>query len=138
MNDSVRIHSALGQTASPSYPHLKMGDEARLDARSGTSPRTGRGRIQATARSQPKSSHRTRRLPARARPQTLRQTRSTEMPQSLPRNATTARAWRSALLLLPTLVLVSASAATDVARGESPFDDPLFRRCIDWMLSGTG
>jgi len=61
------------------------------------------------------------------------------MPESLTRNATAARnAWRRALVLLPALVLLSASAGTDAARGESPFDDPLFRRCIDWMLSGTG
>ena len=58
---------------------------------------------------------------------------------SLSRNAATARgAWRRALLLLPALMLLPASPATDPARAESPFDDPLFRRCIDWMLSGTG
>jgi hypothetical protein len=35
-------------------------------------------------------------------------------------------------------VLLSASSATDAAPGESPFDDPLFRRCINWMLRSTG
>ena len=60
------------------------------------------------------------------------------MPESPTRSATTARAWHSALLLLPGLALLSASSGTDAASSESPFDEPLFRRCINWMLDGTG
>jgi hypothetical protein len=52
--------------------------------------------------------------------------------------ATGRRAWRAVLLLLPALVLLSASSTTSATPGESPFDDPLFRRCINWMLSGNG
>jgi hypothetical protein len=54
-------------------------------------------------------------------------------------NATAAGpVWRPALTMLPALVLLTASSGTGAAPGQSPFDEPLFRRCIDWMLSGSG
>ena len=48
------------------------------------------------------------------------------------------RRWSAILLSLPTLVLLAASSATGAAPPGAPFDDPLFRRCINWMLDGTG
>jgi hypothetical protein len=58
---------------------------------------------------------------------------------SLSVNAETARgAWRGVLLLLPALALLSASSGTRAGPAESSFDEPLFRRCINWMLDGTG
>lgn len=49
------------------------------------------------------------------------------------------RATLATLGLLQVLLLVAIPAASPAsAPGESFFDEPLFRRCIDWMLDGTG
>ena len=60
------------------------------------------------------------------------------MPDRRRRKPATLPLWRSALLLLSPLVLLSASSGTGATPRESPFDEPLFRRCINWMLDGTG
>lgn len=51
---------------------------------------------------------------------------------------TGSRGWSAVLISLPALGLLAASSATGAAPRGAPFDDPLFRRCINWMLDGTG
>jgi hypothetical protein len=46
--------------------------------------------------------------------------------------------WPAALLALPLLGLLTASSGSGAAPREARFDDPLFRRCLNWMLDGTG
>lgn len=45
--------------------------------------------------------------------------------------------WSRRRLWLPVLVLLAGTgAAGHGARAEPPFDDPLFRKCVSWMLDG--
>ena len=46
------------------------------------------------------------------------------------------RSWRPAVLGL--LTVLSTSSGTVAASPETRYDDPLFRRCLNWMLDGTG
>jgi len=40
--------------------------------------------------------------------------------------------------LLPTLLALGLSGASAAAPREQSFDDPMFRRCVTWMLDGQG
>ena len=40
--------------------------------------------------------------------------------------------------ILPTLVVFGLCGATAAATREHSFDDPMFRRCVTWMLDGEG
>ena len=53
--------------------------------------------------------------------------------------ASALRRWPGALVVLPLVGLLAASSTSSGAAPHgAPFDDPLFRRCINWMLDGTG
>jgi hypothetical protein len=41
------------------------------------------------------------------------------------------------LVLLGIGILIALASASAAPKGHS-FDDPLFRRCIDWMMNGSG
>jgi hypothetical protein len=45
------------------------------------------------------------------------------------------RLTRRGLLLLPLLLL---STSLPESRAAAPFDDPLFQRCVHWLLEGSG
>ena len=40
------------------------------------------------------------------------------------------------ILLLWALLVLGALAFPALAHGEPPFEDPMFRRCLGWMLDG--
>jgi hypothetical protein len=40
------------------------------------------------------------------------------------------------ILVLSTLLVLGASAGSAVTSRDSRFDDPMFRRCVNWMLDG--
>lgn len=42
------------------------------------------------------------------------------------------------LCLLPVLLMAPALPQTRAAQDEDVFDNPLFRRCMHWLLDGTG
>jgi hypothetical protein len=46
--------------------------------------------------------------------------------------------WLRPQLWLPALVLLAGIGVTGrAAQAEPPFDDPLFRKCVSWMLDGN-
>ena len=42
------------------------------------------------------------------------------------------------LCLLPVLLVAPTLPQSGAAQDEDAFDDPLFRRCVRWLLDGTG
>ena len=44
---------------------------------------------------------------------------------------------RIKLLAMPAIVFVGLLGEARAAPAEPPFDDPLFRRCISWLLDGN-
>jgi hypothetical protein len=44
---------------------------------------------------------------------------------------------RPSLLAMPAILLLGMLGEIRTASAEPPFDDPLFRRCISWLLDGN-
>ena len=42
------------------------------------------------------------------------------------------------MMVLSTLLLLSLSSTSVAAPRERLFDDPMFRRCVSWMLTAKG
>src|SRR5262249_17028790 len=40
--------------------------------------------------------------------------------------------------IVPTLLVLGLCGTSDAATREPSFDDPMFRRCVTWMLNGEG